>query len=474
MSSTLYSRLFLDLAREIESGRRPVGSRLPSIRQLSRERGISKSTVLAAYDRLEAEGLIAARPRSGYYVIDTTTRDAAAPRLPQTSQPECTPLPVTSGQILLDIMQRGTAFDLLKDTHHEQGNTALRRCLSRAQRRQTLSAQQNYDEPQGSERLRLLLSQRLMQGGSRIGRDELVITGGCQHALMLALMATTRPGDIVAVESPGYYGVLQLIEALNLKALELPSSASHGLSPDALELALQHWPVKVLVVSPSYGTPTGACMPESNKQRILELMTRKGVPVIEDDIYGELSFSGLRPPTLHSYDKSGSVLLCSSVSKSLSRDLRVGWIAPGRYLDQVRHLKLVTTLASCQAQQEGLAFYLEAGNFDRYLRLRRERLRIQYRELRELLHQHLPMLESCSQPRGGLSLWLELPASIDTIQLYHRAQTEGLVLTPGRLFTAQSRYGNALRLSFAFPWTEQRQKSVTKLGMLIREQLSQP
>ena len=464
----------MDLAREIESGRRPAGSRLPSIRQLSRERGVSKSTILAAYDRLEAEGLIAARPRSGYYVIDTATGDVTEPGLPRISQPETTPLPVTSGQILLDIMQRGTAFDLLKDSQPELGNSALRRCLARAQRRQSLSAQQSYDEPQGSERLRSLLSQRLMQGGSRLGRDDLVITGGCQHALMLALMATTRPGDIVAIESPGYYGVLQLIEALNLKALELPSSASHGLSPDALELALHHWPVKALVVSPSYGTPTGACMPEPHKQRILELMSRKGLPIIEDDIYGELSFSALRPPTLHSYDRSGSVLLCSSVSKSLSRDLRIGWIAPGRYLDQIRHLKLVTTLASCQAQQEGLAFYLEAGNFDRYLRLRREQLRSQYRELRELLHRHLPMLESCSQPQGGLSLWIELPPSIDTIQLYHTAQAEGLILTPGRLFTAQSRYGNALRLSFAFPWTDRRRYSLDRLGSLIREQQSQP
>ncbi|MEH6627168.1 MAG: PLP-dependent aminotransferase family protein [Motiliproteus sp.] len=467
MSDYLYKQLIQDLAEEIRSGRRAAGERMPSVRGLSQDREVSKSTVLAAYDRLEADGLISARPRSGYYVNALQSNDPLLVKTPSTSRPEAMPLPVTAGQVLIDIMERGAAFDLLSCQDKTLANESLRRCLSRAQRQQTNREQLNYDEPAGLLPLRELLAQRLWSGGSKIGAEDLVITSGCQNALLLALMATTTRGDVVAVESPGFYGVFQLIEALGLKALELPSSPEQGLSPEALELALQHWDIKALVVSPCYGTPTGASMPDSHKQKILELTQTRDIPVIEDDIYGELCFSDHRPRTLHSYDDSGSVLLCSSFSKSLSRDLRIGWITPGKYKNKIKQLKLVTSLASGQSQQWGLAHFLEEGSFDRHLRLRRQQLKQQYQQLLELIRVYLPMAESCSRPQGGLSLWLELPASVDTLNLYRSALAQEIILTPGRLFSAQEHYRNALRLSFAHPWTDDRKAAVRRLGELL-------
>ncbi len=467
MTDFLYRQLVRELTEEIRSQRRPVGSRMPSIRSLCQTRGVAKSTVLAAYDRLEANGLISARPRSGYYVQGEPRSDPLAVKNPLISQPHATPLPVTTGQVLIDIMERGAAFDLIADQDNRPGNEALRRCLARAQRRQTAGAQNNYDEPGGVPELRALIAQRLLQGASRLQAAEVIITSGCQHALLLALMATTRRGDVVAVESPGFYGVFQLIEALGLKALELPSSPASGLSPDALELALQHWDIKAVVVSPCYSTPTGACMTESDKRRILALTRNRDVAVIEDDIYGELSFSDQRPRTLHSYDDQGRVLLCSSFSKSLSRDLRVGWIAPGRYSQRVKQLKLITSLASCQAQQHGLIDFLKEGHFDRFLRLRRQTLRNHYLQLLELLATSLPTMESCSRVQGGLSLWVELANDVDTLELYGACLDNGIILTPGRLFTAQERYRNALRISFALPWTDKRKAALAQLGQLI-------
>lgn len=468
MSDYLYQQLISDLTEEIGSGQRVVGERMPSVRVLSQERKLSKSTILAAYDRLEADGLISARPRSGYYVNAPQPTDTLPVKKPSISQPEATPLPVTAGQVLIDIMDRGAAFDIISTQDSTPGNEALRRCLARAQRRQSSQEQLNYDEPAGLPVLRELLAQRLGLAGSRLGADDLVITSGCQNALLLALMATTQRGDVVAVESPGFYGIFQLLEALGLKVLELPSSSEQGLSPEALELALQHWDIKALVVSPCYSTPTGASMPDVHKQRILELAQSRAIPIIEDDIYGELGFGESRPRTLHSYDNSGSVLLCSSVSKSLSRDLRIGWIAAGKYRDRVKQLKLVTSLSSSQAQQRGLVYFLEEGSFDRHLRLRRQQLRQQYQQLLELIRQHLPMSESCSRPQGGLSLWLELPESVDTLKLYHRALQGGLVLTPGRLFTVQERYRNALRISYAHPWIDKRVTALKTLGELLQ------
>ena len=477
----LYRRLEQQLRDEIERGQRPAGSRMPSIRQLSRERGLSKSTVLSCYDRLEADGLIQARPRSGYFVATDKQRLPAGLKPATTSNPDPRPAPVSAAQVMVDLMDRGAAFDLIVSNESsterpaaarpDSGNDVLKRTLARAVRHQSAQQQRRYDSTAGLATLRQLLCQRLALGASRVDPDQLLISGGCQNALMLALMACCQPGDIVAVESPGFYGVLQLIEALGLQVLELPSSAEHGLSPEALALALGHWPIKALVVSPSYATPTGACMPDSHKQQILSLCRAQQVAIIEDDIYGELGFGLQRPRTLHSFDDSGSVLLCGSFSKSLSRDLRLGWIAPGRYFERVKKLKLVTSLASSQALQQGLVYFLEAGSYDRHLRIRRQQLQQQYRQLQDLIEQHLPMAERISRPQGGLSLWLEFPDTINTLKLYHQALAQRVILTPGRLFTTQERYLNALRLSFAHPWDAPRVAALSRLGLLLEGQL---
>lgn len=208
-------------------------------------------------------------------------------------------------------------------------------------------------------------------------------------------------------------------------------------------------------------------MPESYKERILSMTQSRGIPIIEDDIYGELCFGPERPRTLHSYDRYGSVLLCSSFSKNLSRDLRVGWIAPGRYFERVKQLKLITSLATSISVQKGVSYFLQEGGFDRHLRLRRQQLQQQCRQLLEMIPELLPQVVSCSQPQGGLSLWIELPESIDTLELYQTAREEKIIITPGRLFTAQERYRNALRLSFSASWTPSRIDALARLGSLI-------
>lgn len=465
----LYLALEQSFREEIESGQRTAGEKMPSIRTLCAERNISKSTVLTTYSRLEAEGLIEARSRSGYFVVEPRQATTSL-KIPDTSQPNLNPTPVSANQVLLDIMQQGAAFDLLTGSHNDpsSGNEQLRRGLGRALRRQGAYEQNYYDEPQGNHALRAQLALRLGHGGGQHHAEDLVITAGCQHALLLALMATTQRGDVVAVESPGFYGLFQLLESLGLQALEIPSSAQTGLSPDALELALQHWDVQALVVSPCYATPTGACMPEANKQRLLAITQKQNIPIIEDDIYGELHFGLQRPRTLYSYDKSSNVLLCSSFSKSLSRDLRIGWIAPGKYMEEVKHLKLVTSLATSQTLQQGLTEFLQQGGMERHLRYQRQKLKQQCHHLLRSLPDLLPSVTSCSQPEGGLALWAELPPTINTIELYAKAKEKGVILTPGRLFTAQERYLNFLRISFAHELDPRRLASLSMINNLIQ------
>ena len=474
-----YEQLAQQLREQIDAGQLAAGARMPSVRNLCRERGLSKSTVLSAYARLEAEGIIEARPRSGYFVC---IRDSENLRLktPALSQPSLTPAPVSAEQVLVDIMQQGAAFDLLASHTHadEPGNIELRRCLARAQRQQNHLEQLYYDSPEGLAALRSQLAQRMGLSGSRVSATDLLVTSGCQHSLLLALMATTSPGDLVALESPGFYGALQLLEALGLKALELSSDANTGISPEALALALEHWDITAIILTPAFATPTGSLMPDAHKRRILELTVPRGVAVIEDNIYGELSF-GLqhnRPRSLHSIEQelfgqspeNASVLLCSSFSKCLSRDLRLGWILPGRYRPQVQRLKVVTALATSQTQQLGLSEFLSSGGLDRHLRALRQRLQNQCVQLQKLIAEYLPMAISCSQPKGGLCLWLELPQQVDTIDLYAKARKAGVIVTPGALFSGQKKYQNFLRLSFAHAWSPERTAALKQLGKLIQ------
>ncbi|MEH6578281.1 MAG: PLP-dependent aminotransferase family protein [Amphritea sp.] len=463
----LYEQLEQQLHQQIESGQLAHGSRLPSVRVLCAEHQLSKSTVLTAYARLEAAGLIEARPKSGYFVC----RQSIPLKLPRESQPDMQPAFITVDRLLLDIMEQSAAFDIRPGASQLEFSEPLRRCLARAARGQTGQEQHYYDEPAGLIGLRQQLVRRCADGGSQIGTDEIVVTGGCQHSLLLALMAVTESGDTVAVESPGFYGVLQLIESLGLKAVEVPSSPTTGVSPDALELAMQHWPIKAVVLTPNYATPTGACMPEMHKQRILKLIQAHNVALIEDDIYADLTFSLQRPRTLHSYDRengnSGSVILCSSFSKSLSRDLRIGWIVPGRFMASVKKLKLVTQLASSRTSQKAVQMFLQEGGYDRFLRKRRQQLSQQCRQLQLLISELFPQATGCSQPEGGIALWLELPESVDTLALYNRARMQGISITPGSLFTSQSRYNNCLRLSFAHPWTQERVAALTQLSELL-------
>ncbi len=490
-----YQKLAFELREQIESGQLAEGTRMPSVRSLCHETKLSKSTVLGAYNRLEVDGLIESRPRSGFFVCHQELKKPLL-KTPAISQPSLTPAPVSAGQVLVDIMQQGAAFDLLpshqlqansKRSYESRGvvdepeNIELRRCLARAQRRQNHREQLYYDSPAGLVPLRAQLAQRMALSGSQLSADDLLITSGCQHSLLLALMATTSPGDLVALESPGFYGAFQLLETLGLKALELSSDANTGISPEALVLALEHWDIKALILTPAFATPTGSLMPDSHKRRILELAIPRKIAIIEDDIYGELAFGlqSSRPRSLHSLEQElfssntedGNVLLCSSFSKCLSRDLRIGWIAPGRYRAQVQRLKLVTSLASSQTQQLGLSEFLSSGGLNRHLRALRQRLQQQRIELQRLIAEFLPMAVSCSQPVGGVCLWLELPQGVDSIKLYATARKDGVILTPGALFSGQERYQNFLRLSFSHPWNSERIAALKYVGKLIDDEI---
>ncbi|MDK2779622.1 MAG: PLP-dependent aminotransferase family protein [Pseudomonadota bacterium] len=459
-----YQQLENWLLKGIQQQRWQLGERLPSIRDLCRQHGVAKITVQHALQRLEAQGLLEARPKSGYFV----TLQAAADEPPATQSVIEAPRPASVSEMLQDIMRRSAAFDILPALQAGDlppGIVSLNRSVGRALRRQRGNDFQYYDAPAGDDGLREQLARHQQRRGWPVSAAELCMTSGCQHSLFLALQACCRPGDVVAVESPGFYGVLQLLHQLGLQVVEVPSALSSGLDCDALEQVLQRWKVSACIVSPAFSTPAGALLPEASRQRLLALAEAYDLALIEDDIYADTAFTAV-PPPLKALDRTGRVILCSSFSKSLSRDLRLGWIAGGRWHERIIQLKLVTQLASSRFLQRGVADFIRDGSFAAHLRRQRQQLRSQRDQLLALLRGWSGVVR-VSAPLGGLALWLELAPGTDVSATYGRALDQGIVITPGPLFSASGQYAHCLRISFAHPWTDARIRALNSLGQLL-------
>lgn len=447
-----YQQLTQQLLTQLQSGYWQSGEKLPSVRRLCALYRCSLATVQHALRQLEALGWLQAVDRSGYYVQRPS--NIGVTRTPTAmSSVVAAPTDVTVPALFYDVMQRSAAFDFFPagPLVALPQLAELHRLQRRVMRELGAIAALRYDEPRGALALREQLALHYQAMGLALHSEDICLTAGCQHALFLALKASCQPGDVVAVEQPGFYGVLQLLEQLQLRALEIPLGPQ-GMDMAALQTALRQWPIKACVVTPAFATPTGACLSAAAKQQLLALAEHHDFAIIEDDIYGDLGFVE-RPTPVKALDHSGRVLLCGSFSKALSRDVRVGWIAAGRYQAQVQRLKLVTQLAGSQSNELALAQFMAQGHYRRHLQQFRQRLQHQHQQLQQLLQQlfaNQPQVR-WSEASGGLALWVELPPHIDTVQLYADALAHGVVLTPGALFSQAGRFGHCLRLSFSNP-----------------------
>lgn len=462
-----YVKLAEELTGHIDNHRWVAGERLPSIRSLSSVHGVSINTVIQTLHELENQGLIESRPKSGFFV--TLRAKPKSPAHPMIDKLEA--MPANVPEIFQDIMTRSAAFDIAPEgLQHPptQSLIILHRRINNAMRSQINNKAFYYDEPKGTSALRCQISDLYRSVGVDLTADDYCITSGCQNSLFLALMTICQPGDNVVVESPGFYGVLQLCQQLGLNVIEVPSSVKTGLNVDFLESALKNWKIKACIVTPAFATPTGASMPSENREHIIRLANQYDTAIIEDDIYGDLGFTS-RPEPLKVLDREDRVVLCSSFSKSLSRDLRLGWIAGGRWHDRIVKRKLVTSLAGNQALQTGLANFISKGDLKRHLQQKRQGLKRQRDQLVHALHKHFPANIRFSIPNGGLSLWIELEKRLDSVELYQQLLKKKVVITPGALFSLTSNFDNFLRLSFSHPLTEARETAIKVLAARISD-----
>jgi len=450
----LYEQLAAELGDAIERGALRPGERLPSVRRLAEERAVSVATVVQAYGVLEGAGLVEARPKSGFFVRRRTD-EGNPPRPPRKAVTPTRPA-VSDGISRLMSALRDPAVVPLAAAYLDPATlriSALNRIAAQLAREvSTVGARS--DTPPGLPTLRRALARRSVTWGCALTEDDFITTIGATEALSLALRAVTRPGDAVAVESPTYFGILQTIESLGLKVVEVPANPRTGIDVAALAGALRATPVRAIACMPTAANPLGSVMPDEAKAELCALAVRHDVPIIEDDVYGDLCFDGTRPRPVKAWDKDGRVLLCGSISKTLAPGYRVGWISPGRYQDEVERLKFSQSLACPTLTSMAVAEMLASGGYDRHLRRLRHVVAGQVARYRDEVLARFPDGTRVSCPRGGFVLWVELPGAVDALVLQERALARGVAIVPGPLFSArQQRFASCLRLSCGQPMT---------------------
>lgn len=466
---SLYQQLAEEIARGIASGVYVPGERLPGVRSHARNRKVSVATAIAAYQVLVDRGYIEARPRSGFYVrarqpMQTIEADPAA---------IATPPQLVTGQAMAmalikaandpSIVQLGAAVPDPAFLPTQAIGRALAQVIH-TRRAQTVG----YMMPPGAPELRRQIARRMNEAGGAVSADDIVITTGCQEALSLALRAVTAPGDIVAVESPAFYGLLHVLESLGLEALEIPSHPREGIALDALTFALERWSVKACVLAPNFSNPLGYCMSDDAKRALIRLLGKYKVPLIEDDVYGDLGFAQHRPSTCKGLAPRADILYCSSFSKTLAPGLRIGWIAAtGERRERIEYLKYVTSIASPTVPQLAVADLLGSGRYERYLREVRGRYASAVARMSDAVMKSFPVETRISQPQGGFVLWLELPEGTDSFALARRALRKGVSIAPGPLFSASGKFGNFIRLSSARVWDARLERALLELAKLV-------
>jgi DNA-binding transcriptional MocR family regulator len=464
-----YQRLAGEIEKKIFAGVYQPGEKLPSIRSLHRQTNLSISTIYQAYLELEAAGVVAARPKSGYYV-----QPVAMPKLrtPVFSRKSFAPQRVSLAPAINSVVEAisnprlvplgNTAMDpallpvkplarILKSITHGEMRTLL-----------------TYSPSEGFPELRRQIALRTLGMISGITPADVIITNGCMEAVALALLAVTRPGDTVAIESPTNYSFLQLLKELGLLVVEIATNPQDGVDLDALEKNLERNSIRACLFMPNFQNPLGALMPEANKQHLLELLGRRDIPVIEDDISSEIYYGDQRPRPLKAYDREGLVLTCSSFSKTLAPGLRLGWIIPGRRFDaRVRRLKAGINISTSTLDQCVVSRFLSGGGYERHLRTLRSALKRQIYRTAAEIQKHFPARTRLAVPAGGSLLWIQLPPAVDGLDVYQKAFDGGIAIIPGTVSTNSKRFRNCIQISCAAPFSTKVKAAIEKLGAIV-------
>ncbi|SEW52865.1 aminotransferase-like domain-containing protein [Chitinophaga arvensicola] len=464
----LYNEIANGIARQISNGILQPGDKLPSVRSLCHEHGISMNTAKRVFLELEAQSFIDAKPQSGYYV---SKRSYTKLPLPEVSRPSSRANDNEPDELISKVYanmgdENLTLFSISAPSGDLLPLAKLKKEILQATR-ELREGGTAYEPLQGNLKLRRMVAIRSLTWGGNLHEDDLITTNGAINAVSLCLMALGKPGDTIAMESPCYPGTLQLAISLGFKVLELPTHPITGLEIDALKKAIPK--INLCLLVPNFNTPLGSCMPDEHKKEIVALLAKHDIPLIEDDIYGDLYFGTQRPKCCKSFDKEGKVLWCSSISKTLAPGYRVGWVAPGRYKEQLLKIKLIHSISSASIIQESVANFLKTGKYENHIRQLRRTLHDNYLHYAHAIAQYFPEGTKTSRPQGGLAIWIELSKEINTKHLYELAIKQRISIAPGRIFTLQNQFENCIRICIGLPWSDEIRSKLKQLGNLTKK-----
>jgi len=467
----LYVRVAGSFESQIQNRSLKPGDKLPSVRDLSRRLGISTATAVAAYGWLERHGAIHARPQSGHYVA---ARPPSVPE-PRTETRTHPPASVSIGELVLEVQKtaRDTRFAPFGEAVVSPELLPAAR-LNRSVRMVTAAFPQHatiYEAPAGNPRLRRQIARLAYRLSCTFSPEDVIVTSGAIEALNLAIRAVASPGDVVGVESPVCYEILQALESFGVKALAIPARPRLGPDLAELERAFRKHKIKCFLMSGSFQNPLGYLLPDPAKADIVALAGRLRLPIIEDDAFGDVAFSPQRPRPLKSFDRTGGVLYCATYSHVVAPGFHIGWIHPGRFRARVEALKGITTTATPSLPQLALAEFLESGAYERHLRKLNEVLFQSTRMLGAAVAEHFPEGTRTTLPDGGFFLWVQLPGNISGFKLYQAALGERIAIVPGMIFSPHKQFRDCVRLSCGWPWSDQAESAVRKMGQLAERLL---
>ena len=472
-----YQKLASELQQQIEQGHYVCGERLPGVRELAKVRSLSISTVVAGYRQLEADGYVQASHRSGYFV---KSRFQPPPLSKDSAPKSLTPEQVSGQHMALSLSKAAADPGYIRlgaavPAAQFLPQHALQKAMQQVIKMQPARLMQ-YEASRGALELRTEIAKRMALQGALVSPQDIIITNGCQEALMLSLKAVTAPGDIVAIESPAFYGLLQALEAAGLQALTLPTDPQTGVVPEALEQALQRWPVKACVLISNFSNPLGSLIPNTDKQRIVAALSAKGVPLIEDDTYGDLGFTVPRPASCFVLAPQADIFYCGTFSKTISPDLRLGWVIAPKHTAKLEYLKFISNISTAALPQLAVSLLLKSGQYERHLRQVREQYQLAVARISNQIGRIFPDGTRVSQPQGGFVLWLELPPAIDGYLLAQQAMAQHISIAPGAIFAPTPAAGKAgfshfIRLNCAIQQDARLDRALLTLAQLCNEQL---
>jgi DNA-binding transcriptional MocR family regulator len=472
----LYRRWADHYLGAIRAGSLTPGDRMPSVRTLMRLHSVSLSTALQVCRQLESEGWLEARPRSGYFVKQPRRVPIAPVEEPVIVAPPDPAQYVGVHARVSNFVARGRQHPIAINLAGARGAPALypeeklKNAALRALRRDpgllVKAASHN-----GNAAFKAVLAKRAVSAGLAIGPDDVLVTHGCIEALNLALRAVAQPGDTIAVESPTFYGLLQILESLGLRALEIPTSPHTGISIEALELAIQAYDnIKAVVVVPHLQNPLGSIMPDAHKIRLARLCERSGIPLIEDDTYSELADGETPLTAIKAWDKTGNVIYCASLHKILAPGMRLGWMTGGKWQSRVEMLKFAQSRQNEEWSQVTAADFMASSAYDRHLRRLRSLLRPQRERTAEAIAAYFPPGTRLSLPDGGITLWVELPDRLSSERVFDAALQERILIAPGLMFSNSNQFDHFLRINCGTPYSNELDRALRRLGQIVSRQ----